>query len=121
MHIPRRPILSGASTFIISPSRRIHSSANKQPPLISSNMADKLRTQQELERLQAKYIGTGHPDTTSWEWRTNIQRDTYSSIAGHRPLLSYIALAENEPIIKIRAQMIRKMVQPCGPPPPRED
>ncbi|RFN50876.1 splicing factor 3b, subunit 5 [Fusarium flagelliforme] len=102
-------------------------------------MADKLRTQQELERLQAKYIGTGHPDTTSWEWRTNIQRDTYSSIAGHRPLLSYIALAENEPISKVRAQMIRvlsimrldgrsttddfaqKMVQPCGPPPPRED
>jgi splicing factor 3B subunit 5 len=70
-------------------------------------MADKLRTQQELERLQAKYIGTGHPDTTSWEFRTNIQRDTYSSIAGHRPLLSYIALAENEPIAKVRAQMIR--------------
>ncbi|KAJ4140338.1 hypothetical protein NW768_001697 [Fusarium equiseti] len=69
--------------------------------------ADKLRTQQELERLQAKYVGTGHPDTTSWEWRTNIQRDTYSSIAGHRPLLSYIALAENEPISKVRAQMIR--------------
>ncbi|QPC70075.1 hypothetical protein HYE68_000827 [Fusarium pseudograminearum] len=75
----------------------------------------------QLERLQAKYIGTGHPDTTSWEFRTNIQRDTYSSIAGHRPLLSYIALAENEPIAKVRAQMIRKMVQPCGPPPPRED
>lgn len=69
--------------------------------------ADKLRNQQELERLQAKYIGTGHPDTTSWEWRTNIQRDTYASIAGHRPLLSYIALAENEPISKVRAQMIR--------------
>ncbi|CAH0039364.1 unnamed protein product [Clonostachys solani] len=70
-------------------------------------MADKLRNQQELERLQAKYVGTGHPDTTSWEWRTNIQRDTYSSIAGHRPLLSYIALAENEPVAKVRAQMIR--------------
>uniref|UniRef100_A0A0B7K0E0 Splicing factor subunit n=1 Tax=Bionectria ochroleuca TaxID=29856 RepID=A0A0B7K0E0_BIOOC len=70
--------------------------------------ADKLRNQQELERLQAKYVGTGHPDTTSWEWRTNIQRDTYSSIAGHRPLLSYIALAENEPVAKVRAQMIRR-------------
>jgi splicing factor 3B subunit 5 len=69
--------------------------------------ADKLRTQQELERLQAKYIGTGHPDTTSWEWKTNIHRDTYSSIAGHPPLLSYIALAENEPIAKVRTRMIR--------------
>ncbi|KOS17592.1 Uncharacterized protein ESCO_003288 [Escovopsis weberi] len=70
-------------------------------------IADKLRNQQELERLQAKYIGTGHPDISSWEWRTNIQRDTYSSIVGHRPLLSYIALAENEPLVKLRAQYIR--------------
>jgi splicing factor 3B subunit 5 len=69
--------------------------------------ADKLRNQQELERLQAKHIGTGHPDTTSWEWRTNIMRDTNSSIVGHRPLLSYIALAEKEPISKLRAQLIR--------------
>ncbi|CAI6094091.1 unnamed protein product, partial [Clonostachys chloroleuca] len=76
-------------------------------------MADKLRNQQELERLQAKYVGTGHPDTTSWEWRTNIQRDTYSSIAGHRPLLSYIALAENEPVAKVRAQMIRVRAAPA--------
>ncbi|KAK5998843.1 hypothetical protein PT974_01227 [Cladobotryum mycophilum] len=84
-------------------------------------MADKLRNQQELERLQAKYIGTGHPDTSSWEWRTNIKRDTFSSIVGHRPLLSYIGLAENEAPAKLRAQYIRKMVLPCGPPPPRED
>ncbi|RCI09749.1 hypothetical protein L249_3930 [Ophiocordyceps polyrhachis-furcata BCC 54312] len=84
-------------------------------------MADKLRTQQELERLQAKYVGTGHPDTTSWEWKTNIQRDTFSSIVGHRPLLTLVALAENEPISKVRTNLIRKMIQPCGPPPPREE
>ncbi|KAH8676929.1 splicing factor 3B subunit 10-domain-containing protein [Ilyonectria robusta] len=94
--------------------------SNSYSVTYSITMADKLRNQQELERLQAKYVGTGHPDTTSWEWRTNIQRDTYSSIAGHRPLVSYIALAENEPVIKVRAQMIRKMIQPCGAPPPRE-
>lgn len=69
--------------------------------------ADKLRTQQELERLQAKFIGTGHPDTTSWEWRTNVHRDTYTSIVGHRPLLSYVSLAENEPLNKTRAKLIR--------------
>ncbi|KAH8886868.1 splicing factor 3B, subunit 5, partial [Thozetella sp. PMI_491] len=82
--------------------------------------ADKLRTQQELERLQAKHVGTGHPDTTSWEWRTNLIRDTKSSIVGHPPLLSYIALAKNEPSAKIRAQLIRDMLQPAGPPPPKE-
>ncbi|KND88017.1 Uncharacterized protein TOPH_07282 [Tolypocladium ophioglossoides CBS 100239] len=70
-------------------------------------MADKLRNQQELERLQAKFVGTGHPDTTSWEWKTNIQRDTFSSIVGHRPLLAYVALAENEPIATTRARLIR--------------
>ncbi|POR36863.1 Uncharacterized protein TPAR_02939 [Tolypocladium paradoxum] len=83
-------------------------------------MADKLRNQQELERLQAKFVGTGHPDTASWEWKTNIQRDTFSSIVGHRPLLAYVALAENEPIATTRARLIRKMIQPCGPPPSRE-
>ncbi|RDA93971.1 hypothetical protein CP533_5050 [Ophiocordyceps camponoti-saundersi (nom. inval.)] len=89
--------------------------------MIIPHGADKLRTQQELERLQAKYVGTGHPDTTSWEWKTNIQRDTFSSIVGHRPLLTFVALAENEPIVKVRANLIRKMIQPCGPPPPREE
>ncbi|KAI2619727.1 splicing factor 3B subunit 10-domain-containing protein [Hypoxylon sp. NC1633] len=86
----------------------------------NSGQADKLRTQQELERLQAKYVGTGHPDTTSWEWRTNVARDTYSSIVGHPPHLAYISLAQNEPAAKVRAQLLRKMIQPCGPPPPRE-
>ncbi|KAM7220080.1 Splicing factor 3B subunit 5/RDS3 complex subunit 10 [Rhypophila decipiens] len=83
-------------------------------------MADKLRTQQELERLQAKYIGTGHPDTTSWEWKTNIQRDTSASIVGHPPLLALVALAQNEPTAKVRARLIRSMIQPAGPPPARE-
>jgi splicing factor 3B subunit 5 len=81
--------------------------------LTSLKQADKLRTQQELERLQAKYIGTGHPDTTSWEWKTNIHRDTYASMVGHPPLLSYMALAQNEPVAKIRAQLIRVGFLPC--------
>ncbi|CRK17198.1 Splicing factor 3B subunit 5 like protein [Verticillium longisporum] len=84
-------------------------------------MADKLRTQQELERLQSKFIGTGHPDTTSWEWKTNIHRDTYASIVGHPPMLAYIALAENEPVHLVRARLIRKMLQPAGPPPQRDN
>jgi splicing factor 3B subunit 5 len=75
--------------------------------LTTPQQADKLRNQQELERLQAKYVGTGHPDTTSWEWKSNIYRDTYSSIAGHPPLLSYLALAENEPASTVRVRMIR--------------
>ncbi len=69
--------------------------------------ADKLRTAQELERRQAKYVGTGHADVSSWEWRTNIYRDTYASIVGHAPLVSWIALAENEPSSKVRFALIQ--------------
>jgi splicing factor 3B subunit 5 len=36
-------------------------------------------------------------------------------------LLSYMALAQNEPTAKVRAELIRQMVQPVGPPPLRED
>ncbi|KAF4759828.1 hypothetical protein HAV15_005797 [Penicillium sp. str.  len=46
-------------------------------------MADKLRTIQNLEALQARYIGTGHADTTKYEWTSNILRDSYSSYVGH--------------------------------------
>lgn len=89
--------------------------AAKTPLLTPHPQADKLRNQQELERLQAKFVGTGHPDTTSWEWKTNIQRDTFSSIVGHRPLLAYVALAENEPIAMTRARLIR-VRRPHNPP-----
>jgi len=89
----------------------LHSSPRLSVPCTNAtttnNQADKLRTQQELERLQAKFVGTGHPDTTSWEWKTNIYRDTYSSIVGHPPHAAYIALATNEPIAKVKAELIR--------------
>lgn len=69
--------------------------------------ADKLRAQQELERLQQKYIGTGHPDTTSWEWKSNILRDTYSSLVGHPPMLSFLSLAQGEPASKTRFKLLK--------------
>ena len=78
----------------------------------NASKADKLRNQQELERLQAKFLGTGHPDTTSWEWKTNVRRDTLASIVGHRPLLTYVALAENEPVSIVRARLIRVRAPP---------
>jgi splicing factor 3B subunit 5 len=74
---------------------------------IPASQADKLRTQQELERLQAKHVGTGHPDVSAWEWRTNIQRDTFASLVGHPPIINYMATAENEPISTARARLIR--------------
>jgi splicing factor 3B subunit 5 len=80
-------------------------------------MADKLRAQQQLEALQARYVGTGHPDTTKFEWTSNVKRDTYTSIIGHPALLQYVSIGLGEPRELVRAQMIEKMIQPCGKPP----
>lgn len=94
----------------------LHSYADR-----TNYQADKLRTQQELDRLQSKFLGTGHADTTSWEWQTNLMRDTYASIVGHYPLLYQLVVAENEPAIKARHRTIIQMLQPAGPPMPTDD
>jgi splicing factor 3B subunit 5 len=70
------------------------------------SQADKLRAQQQLEQLQARYVGTGHADTTRFEWTSNIQRDSYASYIGHPPMLSYMAIGLGEPREKVRAAMI---------------
>ena len=42
-------------------------------------MGDRYNIHSQLEHLQSKYIGTGHGDTTKWEWVTNQHRDSYAS------------------------------------------
>lgn len=73
-------------------------------------MADKLRTLQQLEALQAKHIGTGHADTTRQEWTANILRDSYASYIGHPPLLSYMAVGMGTSRELVRGEMIEKMI-----------
>lgn len=95
------------------------------PPLNSPlhqlhTMADKLRTQQQLESLQNKYIGTGHADTTKHEWTSNIARDSYASYQGHPPLLHYMAIGMGTSMEKVRMQCMEKMVLPVGPAPERD-
>jgi splicing factor 3B subunit 5 len=84
-------------------------------------MADKLRAQQQLEQLQARYVGTGHADTTKFEWTSNIMRDSYASYVGHPALLQYMSIGMGESREKVRVQMIEKMIQPVGPPPEVQD
>ncbi|KAF2403574.1 splicing factor 3B subunit 5/RDS3 complex subunit 10, partial [Trichodelitschia bisporula] len=83
--------------------------------------ADKLRAQQQLEQLQARYVGTGHADTTKFEWTSNIARDTYATVVGHPPLLAFTAIGMGEAREKVRAGMIEKMIQPVGKPPEVQD
>jgi splicing factor 3B subunit 5 len=104
--------LNKEGTIIVCES---HRSIN-QPRL--HKMADKLRTTQQLEALQNKYVGTGHADTTRFEWTSNIQRDSLASYVGHPPLLSYMTLAMGEGTREeMRVKLIEKMVRPVGPPP----
>ena len=78
------------------------------PP--SPKQADKLRTQQQLEQLQSRYVGTGHADTTKFEWTSNIHRDSYASYIGHPPLLAYMAVGMGECRERVRSMMI----EVCG-------
>jgi len=86
-------------------------------PSSPPKMADKLRAQQQLEQLQARYVGTGHADTTRYEWTSNVARDSLSSYVGHAPLLQYMALGMGESREKVRAMLIDRMIQPVGKPP----
>eukprot|EP00040_Diaphanoeca_grandis_P004161 m.27327 g.27327 ORF g.27327 m.27327 type:complete len:87 (+) comp15728_c0_seq1:47-307(+) len=75
----------------------------------------------QLEHLQSKYVGTGHADTSKYEWLVNQHRDTFASYIGHPNLLDYIAIVENESKERVRLNLIKKCLQPCGPPPERPE
>lgn len=80
-------------------------------------MADKLRAQQQLESLQARYIGTGNSDTTKFDWTSNIARDSLSSYIGHPPMLQYMSIGLGQSRERTRIQLLERMIQPVGKPP----
>ncbi|KAH7640929.1 dehydrogenase/reductase sdr family member 4-like [Dermatophagoides farinae] len=77
-------------------------------------MTDRYNIHSQLEHLQSKYIGTGHADTSKFEWMVNQHRDTYASYLGHPDMLSFFSIAENESIGRIKFNMMEKMLQPCA-------
>ncbi|KAK0628032.1 Uncharacterized protein DIS24_g10874 [Lasiodiplodia hormozganensis] len=82
-------------------------------------MADKLRTQQQLEQLQARYVGTGHADTSPFEFKTNYMRDYRSSVVGHPELLQHTAIGMGVSRERIRLAQIEAMIQAAGRAPQR--
>ena len=56
---------------------------------MAATAQDRYNINSQLELLQSKYVGTGHPDTSA-------------SFIGHYPILSYHAVAENESIGRIK-------------------
>jgi splicing factor 3B subunit 5 len=67
---------------------------------------------------QAKHVGTGHADTTRFEWAVNMHRDTAASLVGHHYLTAYLAVAENEAPARVAFELKQRMLLPCGLPPP---
>jgi len=84
-------------------------------------MAERYNIHSQLEHLQSKYIGTGHADTTKFEWMVNQHRDSIASYLGHHDLCNFFALAENETKQRIKFNLMEKMIQPCGPPPDKHE
>lgn len=84
-------------------------------------MAERYNIHSQLEHLQSKYIGTGHADTSKFEWLVNQHRDTYASYIGHDNMLSLFSIVENETKGRVRFNLMRKMLQPCGPPPEKPE
>ena len=80
-------------------------------------MADRYNTQSQLEHLQSKQVGTGHPDTQPHEMLVNHHRDTLCTYLGRSDMLSYFAIAEGESKARLRFNYQRRLIQPCGPPP----
>ena len=70
--------------------------------LVLNKMGERYNIHSQLEHLQSKYIGTGHADTTKYEWATNQHRDTYASYMGHFDMMNYFSIAENESKARIR-------------------
>ena len=84
-------------------------------------MGDRYNIHSQLEHLQSRYVGTGHADIDKWEWMTNQHRDSLASYIGHDDLLGYIAIAENESKARMKFNFLKKMIQPCGPPPTKPE
>jgi Splicing factor 3B subunit 10 (SF3b10) len=52
---------------------------------------------------------------------TSQHREQLASMVGHADELLLLATAEGESVGRVRYEMIERMLQPCGPPPPRLD
>jgi len=68
--------------------------------------------------VSGRHIGTGSADHTKFEWLQNQHRDTLASNIGHSDMLRFVSVATNESVGRVRYNMLEKMLQPCGPPPP---
>lgn len=48
------------------------------------------------------------------KWFTSIHRDSYASHIGHKDMLSFFSIANNQHAERVRLTMVERMLQPCG-------
>ena len=82
--------------------------------------ADRFTINKSYDQIQGRFVGVGHADSTKHEWAVNQHRDTLASNIGHYDMLSFIAVAQSDSIGRVRYQLLEKMLQPVGVPPPRK-
>ena len=73
----------------------------------------------QLEHLQAKYVGTGHADTTKFDWAVNQHRDSYALYVGMDSLSMYFAIAENESVGRVKFSCLQVGAHAASHAPPR--
>jgi len=89
--------------------------------MAQSVVSKKYNIHAQMEHIQSRYFGCGHPDTTAWEWQTTIHRDTYASHASRYNRLALFSVIENESVARVKFNMLQSMIQPCGKPPKKEE
>lgn len=81
---------------------------------MATTQQDRFNVNTQSEHVAAKYAGTGHADTTRFEWALNIKRDTNASIIAQHSLAAHQAIGQNESIGRIKYSMKQAMLMPCG-------
>jgi splicing factor 3B subunit 5 len=81
---------------------------------MATTQQDRFNVNTQSEHVAAKYVGTGHADTTRFEWALNIKRDTNASIIAQHSLAAHQAIGQNESIGRIKYSMKQGMLMPCG-------
>ena len=72
----------------------------------------------EQEHLQNIHSGAGNPATTRHVFAENIARDSLAAYVGSASLTRFLASAQGVSTARARHDMLDKMHQPVGPPPP---
>ena len=73
-------------------------------------MGDRFNILSQMEHLQSKYQGTGHADSTKFEWAAHQHRDTFASLMGHQVTL-VLVVAINKSFISLVLQCQREAVE----------